>query len=153
MLRDIVGHELIRPIIPRYSKIHFISVKPSIDLSQLYQLICGFIIYKFVKLSLFHPRIAKKGFSQVNRPLQRCFIWAPAPPLPPLPLIVNFDGQRLSPSLFLSPPISQLSRETHFFFRKLNSLRLRFQPAAAKPLKCSRIESSNLFVGKSHNLS
>ena len=50
----------------------------------------------FVKLvPIFYPR---KGFSQVTRALQRCFIWAP-PPLPGLPLIVNFDGQRLSPSL------------------------------------------------------
>ena len=49
----------------------------------------------FVKLvPIFYPR---KGFSQVTRALQRCFIWAP--PLPGLPLIVNFDGQRLSPSL------------------------------------------------------
>ena len=37
---------------------------------------------------------------------------------PPSPLIVNFDGQRLSPSLFLSPPISRekliSSSETQF---------------------------------------
>ena len=44
---------------------------------------------------IFYPR---KGFPQVTRALQRCFIWAPPPP-PGLPLIVNFDGQRLSPSL------------------------------------------------------
>ena len=125
----------------------------------------------FVKLvPIFYPR---KGFSQVTRALQRCFIWAP-PPLPGLPLIVNFDGQRLSPSLeqslncvYLcvycvlrvlvnlctcehSPLSSNLStrRETHFFFGKLNSPRLPFEPAAAKPLKWGGIESSNLFVSK-----
>ena len=96
------------------------------------------------------------------------------PPLPGLPLIVNFDGQRLSPSLehslncvYLcvycvlrvlvnlctcehSPLSSNLStrRETHFFFGKLNSPRLPFEPAAAKPLKWGGIESSNLFVSK-----
>ena len=49
-----------------------------------------------------------------------------------------------------SPLSSNLStrRETHFFFGKLNSPRLPFEPAAAKPLKWSGIESSNLFVSK-----
>ena len=49
-----------------------------------------------------------------------------------------------------SPLSSNLStrRETHFFFGKLNSPRLPFEPAAAKPLKWGGIESSNLFVSK-----
>ena len=76
------------------------------------------------------------------------FYLNPHPHHSPTSLLPNCKLRRTEIESLSLPLPTNLSGETHFFAEKLNSPRLRFEPAAGKPLKWSGIESSNLFVGE-----